>query len=182
MRLAWRSGQQEETDDDAGPIDGGDAMQRHATALFADRHAAHAAVEQLVQAGFPRDAISLVMTEDTHEREFGPLGGEKSGVRARRHAGVLGAITSGLVALACPSGTALRAAGPIVAALMRAGPATFAVSSALVSSGFGEPEARFVDEGVRAGSIVVGVHASGERMRLALQLLELSGGAAPQAA
>jgi hypothetical protein len=160
-------------------------MQRHATALFADRHAAHAAVEQLVQAGFPRDAISVVMTEDTHEREFGPLGTlgtEKSGVRSRRHAGVLGAITSGLVALACPGGIGLRAAGPMVAALMRAGPATFAVSSALVSSGFGEPQARFVDEGVRAGSIVVGVHAHGERMRLALQLLELSGGAAPQAA
>jgi hypothetical protein len=159
-------------------------MQRHATALFADRHAAHAAVEQLVQAGFPRDAISLVMTEDTHEREFGPLGWEKSGVgvRTSRHAGVLGAITSGLVALACPGGIPLRAAGPMVAALMRAGPATFAVSSALVSSGFGEPQARFVDEGMRAGSIVVGVHASGERMRLALQLLELSGGAAPQAA
>jgi hypothetical protein len=157
-------------------------MQRHATALFADRHAAHAAVEQLVQAGFPRDAISVVMTEDTHEREFGPLGSERSGVRPARHTGVLGAIVSSLVELAWPSGPALRAAGPLVAALLRASPATFAVSSALTSAGFAEPQARFVEEGVRAGSIAVGVHASSERMRLALQLLELSGGSASQAA
>jgi hypothetical protein len=157
-------------------------MQTHATALFADRHAAHAAVEQLVQAGFPRDAISVVMTEDTHEREFAPLGCERSGVRPARHSGVLGAIVSGLVALGGPGGLALRAAGPLVATLLRARPPTFAVSSALTSAGFAEPQARFVDEGVRAGLIAVGVHASADRVRLALQLLELSGGAALQAA
>jgi hypothetical protein len=162
-------------------------MQTHATALFADRHAAHAAVEQLVQAGFPRDAISVVMTEGTHEREFGALGCEPSSVgparrTGARQTGVLVAIVAGLVSLAGPGGLALRAAGPLVAALLRARPATFAVSSALTSAGFAEPQARFVDEGVRAGLIAVGVHASGERMRLALQLLELSGGAALQAA
>jgi hypothetical protein len=157
-------------------------MQTHATALFADRHAAHAAVEQLVQAGFPRDAISVVMTEDTHEREFGALGSERSGVRPARHSGVLGAIVSGLVALASPGGLALRGAGPLVAALLRVGTPTHALPAALTSAGLEEPAARFVDEGVRAGSIVVGVHASGDRVRLALQLLELSGGAALQAA
>ena len=162
-------------------------MPTHATALFADRHAAHAAVEQLVQAGFPRDAISVVMTQDTHEREFGPLGAERSGIRPARHAGVLGTIVSSVVALAWPEGLALRAAGPLLAALMRAGPATFAVSSAavwpaLAAAGLAEPEARFVDEGLRAGSIAVGVHATVDRIRLAFQLLELSGGSALQAA
>jgi hypothetical protein len=158
-------------------------MQTHATALFADRHAAHAAVEQLVQAGFPRDAISVVMTEDTHEREFGALGSELSGVRPARHGGVLGTIVSGLVALASPGGLALRGAGPLAATLLRArSTATHALSAALSSAGLAEHEARFVDEGVRAGSIVVGVHASGDRVRLAIQLLELSGGSALQAA
>jgi hypothetical protein len=157
-------------------------MPTHATALFADRHAAHAAVEQLVQAGFPRDAISVVMTQDTHEREFGPLGAERSGIRPARHAGVLGAIVSSLVALAWPEGLALRAAGPLLAALMRASPAALAVSSALTAAGLAEQEARFVDEGLRAGSIAVGVHATVDRVRLAFQLLELSGGSALQAA
>ena len=59
-------------------------MQTHATALFADRHSAHAAVEQLAQAGFPRDAIDLVMSEDTHEREFGSASPDRSGVRIAR--------------------------------------------------------------------------------------------------
>src|SRR5947209_7388092 len=118
-------------------------MQTNATALFADRHAAHAAVEQLVQAGFPRDTISVVMSEDTHEREFGPLESERSGVRPARHAGVLGAIASGLVALVWPGGLALRAAGPLAPPLARASADSFEVSTALVSSGFAEPQARF---------------------------------------
>lgn len=156
-------------------------MPTHATALFADRHAAHAAVEQLVQAGFPRDAISVVMSQETHEREFGAPPSERSGVRPARHAGVLGTIVAGLVALVAHDGPAIRAAGPLVAALTRAGGAAYALSAALVGAGLPELEARFVDEGVRGGSIVVGVHASGERTKLALQLLELSGGSAQAA-
>jgi hypothetical protein len=45
-----------------------------------------------------------------------------------------------------------------------------------------EPEAKAVREGLLNGSIVVGVHASSERVALARQLLELSGGEALQAA
>jgi len=157
-------------------------MQTHATALFADRHAAHAAVEQLVQAGFPRDDISIVMSADTHEREFGMLTPERSGVRHARHGGVLGAIVSGLVLLASPGGLPIRAAGPLVTTLLRTGTAAYALSAALTSVGLAEHEARFVDQGVRSGSIVVGVYTSANRSRLALQLLELSGGDPLQAA
>lgn len=154
-------------------------MAGHATALFADRHAAHAAVEQLVQAGFSRDSISVVMTEDTHEREFGVPASDRSGAHATH--GVLGMIVAGLAVLVRPEGVALRGAGPLVGAILRAGePGTLSV--ALVTAGLGEHEARFVDEGVRGGSIVVGVHAPSERVRLALQLLELTGGSALQAA
>src|ERR1700730_11835171 len=68
-------------------------MPTHATALFADRHTVHAAVEQLVQAGFPRDAISMGLSESTHEREFGGAASEQSGIRFTRNT-VLGAIVS----------------------------------------------------------------------------------------
>jgi hypothetical protein len=159
-------------------------MPIHATALFGDRHSAHAAVEQLVQAGFPRDAISVVMSETTHEREFGlstTQHTDGSGIRPARPAGVLATILAGLVVLACPCGLALRAAGPLVAALLREA-AQGAFSAALVAGGMADHQARFVDEGVRSGAIVVGVHASADRARLATQLLELSGGAALQAA
>jgi hypothetical protein len=152
----------------------------HATALFADRHTAHTAVEQLVQAGFPRDAISVVMTEDTHEREFGEGLSERSGVRSTRPMGVLGAIVAGLVSLTRSGGVILRAAGPLVPAMLLAGDG--ALLASLVSAGLGEPEAHFVHDGLRAGSIAVGVQAEPERTRLALQLLALSGGAALEAA
>lgn len=155
-------------------------MPMHATALFADRHTAHAAVEQLVQAGFPRDAISVVMTEDTHEREFGDTLSDRSGVRAARAAGVLGAIVAGLVLLTRSGGMILRAAGPLVPAMLLAGDG--ALVAALISAGLGEHEALFVHDGLCAGAIAVGVLADPVRMRLALQLLALSGGTALQAA
>jgi hypothetical protein len=156
-------------------------MPMHATALFADRHTAHTAVEQLVQAGFPRDAISVVMTEDTHEREFGEAHSERSGLRsAKRPNGVLGAIVAGLVSLTRSGGVMLRAAGPLVPAMLLAGEGALVPS--LVSAGLEEHEAHFVHDGLRAGSIAVGVQAEPERTRLALQLLALSGGAALQAA
>lgn len=155
-------------------------MTAHATALFADRHAAHMAVEQLVQAGFPRDAISVVMTEDTHEREFGgPPSSDRSGVRPRQ--GVLATIVAGLAVLARAEGLVLRAAGPLMAATLRVGEPC-ALSAALVAAGLAEHEARCFDEGVRGGSIALCVHAAGDRLGLARQLLELSGGAAPRAA
>jgi len=152
----------------------------HATALFADRHTAHSAVEQLVQAGFPRDVISVVMTEDTHEREFGEALSERSGVRPTRPNGVLGAIVAGLVSLTRSGGVIVRAAGPLVPAMLLADDG--ALLASLVGAGLEEHEASFVYDGLRAGWIAVGVQAEPEGTRLALQLLALSGGAALKAA
>jgi hypothetical protein len=152
----------------------------HATALFADRHTAHTAVEQLVQAGFPRDVISVVMTEDTHEREFGEALSERSGVRPNRPNGVLGAIVAGLVSLTRSGGVILRAAGPLVPAMLLADDG--ALLTSLLGAGLEEHEASFLHDGLRAGWIAVGVQAEPELTRLALQLLALSGGAALKAA
>jgi hypothetical protein len=155
-------------------------MQMHATALFADRHSAHAAVEQLAQAGFARDEVSIAMSEDTHEREFGTSPSTRSGIRpaAPSSGGVLNAIVAGLAVFSTPGGAALRVGGPLRRALLRAG----ALSVALFAVGMAEPEARAVRDGLLNGSIVVGVHASSDRVALAMQLLELSGGEALQAA
>jgi hypothetical protein len=157
-------------------------MMTHATALFADRHTTHAALEQLAQAGFSRDVISLVMSENTHQRDFGEARAKSprhSGVRRVRPGGVLGAIVNGLAHCATVDGGApLRAGGPLQRALIL--PSTLA--AVLVALGMGEVEARAVDARVRDGAIVVAVEASRERAELALQLLELSGGSALQAA
>jgi hypothetical protein len=153
-------------------------MPTHATALFAGSHAAHAAVEQLVQAGFPRDAISLVLSESTHEREFGSASSEQSGIRLIRN-GVLSAIASGLAVLPSLRGPALRAVGPLLGAFRRAleGEAPGALTAAFEADGLTECEARCLHEGVFGGSILVGVQATSDRVRLATQLLELAGGA-----
>jgi hypothetical protein len=149
-------------------------MPTNTSALFADRHSVHAAVEQLVQAGFPRDAISIVMSASTYEREFGGPPSDVSGIRPARPTGVLGAILSGLVMLPSQGGFACRAAGPLVGALRRPPGEPGALS---------DQEAHFVGEGMSAGLILIGVQADGDdRLRLASQLLELSGGAGLQAA
>jgi hypothetical protein len=147
-----------------------------ATALFPDRHSAHAAIEQLAQAGFARDEVSVAMSDDTHQREFrqsGPRSG--SGLR---YSGVLGAIVSSLAVFAGPGPSSLRVGGPLLGALMRAG----ALSLALATLGLAEPEARALREGLLDGNIVVGVHATRDRAGLAIQLLELAGGETVKAA
>jgi hypothetical protein len=153
-------------------------MPMHATALFADRHSAHAAIEQLAQAGFSRDAVSLAMSEDTHEREFGASAPMRSGVRLAPYSGVLGAIVGTLAVFATPGCTAHGGGGPLLGALLRAG----ALSVALFAVGMAEPEARAVHHGLVNGSIVVGVHTSSDRVGIAMQLLELAGGETVRAA
>ena len=61
--------------------------------------------------------------------------------------------------------------------MMRAGN----LSTALVALGLKEGEARAAEARIREGAIVVGVQAAVERLPLAMQLLELSGGATLQA-
>ncbi len=154
-------------------------MAMHATAIFADRHSAHAAIEQLAQAGFARDAISVAMSEATHEHQFGvSRSGGAPRPRTARYEGVLGAIVAVLATVATPGEPVLRVGGPLVAALLRAG----TLSIALLALGMAEPEAQAVRDGLREGGIVVGVRASGARVGLAKRLLELSGGMALRAA
>jgi hypothetical protein len=153
-------------------------MTQKATALFADRHTAHAAVEQLAQAGFARDSISIAMSEETHEREFGSPNPLRSGVRRVRQAGVLGALVSSLGTFATGREPPIRGGGPLMGALLRCG----TLIAALVGLGHDEHAARAVTSGLRNGAIVVAVHADADRSALAMQLLELAGGAALQAA
>lgn len=171
------------TDERARP-QGGAIMPTSATALFGDRHATRAAIEQLVQAGFPRNAISIIMSDSTHGREFGERSSaERGGARPAQATGVLGAIASGLIEVTEPGG-AIRAAGPVVAYLLRRPELLLraGLRAALGAAGLEENEVRFLQEGVQSGAIVVRVQTGRERMRLATQLLELSGGAALPAA
>jgi hypothetical protein len=154
-------------------------MPQHATALFADRHSTRAAVEQLAQAGFARDSISVAMSQATHDRQFGESG-RPSGVRTRSvwRDGLLGALVSSLTTVVSPGEGPLRVGGPLAPRIVLAG----ALSRALLALGLRESDARAVGAGLRDGYIVVGVQTEGDRANLAARLLELAGGVAPQAA
>lgn len=155
----------------------------HVTALFRERWTAHAAVEQLVQAGFSRDDISVLMSEQTHAREFAPASGvralfsESSPARATT-GGVLGAIVSSLVAL-LPGATLLAAgplaAGPLVAPNVEGALAPAVIVEVLVRAGIPEPDAELASRRLHGGAILVGVRANG-RAALARQVLALAGG------
>jgi hypothetical protein len=160
-------------------------MPTQVTALFADRLSAHAALEQLVQAGFTRDAISIAISEGTYAREFGGAPAARWGRRPIRLSGILGGIASAMVKLPpAAGGFVLYAVGPLTTGIRRvlAGHGVRALETALEAVGLARNEARFVGGGLRCGFIAVCVIANENRARLATQLLELSGGESLQAA
>ena len=152
------------------------------TALFKGRATAKHAVEELVARGWSRDDISLLMSEATRGREFGFALTSKAPEIAALGGiigGLIGAVAAGLVAtgaIAIP-GLALVAAGPIVAILagLGAGVAAGGVTGALIGKSIPEPEARFYDEQLRHGGILVGVYTDDDRASQSRRVLEAAG-------
>jgi hypothetical protein len=154
------------------------------TALFEHRAAAETAVDRLIDAGFSREDISVLMSDATRGREFAIQAESKAPEGAATGAavgGVLGAIAAGLVAIgviAVP-GIGLVAAGPILAALAGAGAggAAGGLIGALVGAGIPEHEAKFFSERLEQGGILVGVYTHNDRVGVAREVLSASGGA-----
>ncbi|HYP28328.1 MAG TPA: hypothetical protein VE262_16555 [Blastocatellia bacterium] len=152
------------------------------TGLFKSRSSADRAVEDLVHYGFTRDDISLLMSDATRGREFGMQMATKAPEGAATGAtigGVLGAVAAGLVALgilAVP-GLNLVAAGPIVATLagLGAGAATGGLTGALIGLGLPEHEAKFYNEEISRGGILVGVYTHNDRADHARKILDAAG-------
>jgi hypothetical protein len=153
------------------------------TALFESRAVAETAVDRLIDAGFARDDISVLMSDATRGREFvvaaeskAPEGAATGGALG----GVLGAIAAGLIAvgvIAAP-GIGLVAAGPIIAALAGAGAggAAGGLIGALVGAGIPEHEAKFFSERLTEGGILVGVYTHDDRVAAAKEVIVASGG------
>jgi hypothetical protein len=150
--------------------------------LFRSRASAERAVEDLIHYGFSRDDISLLMSDATRGREFGMQMATKAPEGAATGAtigGVLGAIAAGLVALGIVAvpGLGLVAAGPIVATLagLGAGAAAGGLTGALIGMGIPEHEARFFNEEIERGGILVGVYTHDDRADHARKLLDSAG-------
>lgn len=152
------------------------------TGLFKTRSTAERAVENLVEFGFSRDDISLLMSDATRGREFALTMATKAPegtVTGATIGGVLGAVAAGLVVLGfiVVPGLALVGAGPVVAVLagLGAGAAAGGVTGALIGLGLPEHEAKFYSEAIEKGGILVGVYTHDDRSAQARKILEAAG-------
>lgn len=152
-------------------------MARTVTALFDDMTTAQRALQDLIDAGFSRDNISLVANDASGTYRTSVDGSED--VRGDEGAG-FGAIVGGLVGLGAmliPGIGPVVAAGPLVAALTgagvgaAAGAITGGVTASLVNFGFTEETAGYYAEGVRRGGTLLVVHTDEGRVAQAESIL-----------
>ena len=145
---------------------------------------ADAVVTRLQAMGFFASDISVLFPDKQGTRDFAhekntkaPEGATTGGVAGLGIGGALG-LLAGIGALAIPGAGPFIAAGPIMAALSGAavGGATGGIIGALVGLGIPEYEAKQYEGKVRAGNILISVHAEDAESRSrAKRVLEEAG-------
>lgn len=143
-------------------------------------------IEELVDAGFSRDDISMVASDSNEEyRRYLDEGGEDvaggedvtggavTGAGIGAVLGGLGGLLVGLGALAIPGIGPVLAAGPLVSALAGAGigAAAGGIVGALVDLGVPEEEAGYFSEGIRRGGTLVTVRTTEDRASQAADIM-----------
>jgi hypothetical protein len=163
-------------------------MTRTIIALFDDIRQAEKAVQELVQAGFSSEDVSILANDVKNESLAAdePVEDESAADGAGIGAGIgavvggLGGLLVGLGALALPGIGPVIAAGPLAAALTGlAGAGAGAVAGgvaggllgALVEMGVPEENAHYYAEGVRRGSTLVILRAPDDRTNQAVEIL-----------
>lgn len=152
--------------------------------IFDSDITADRAVASLLDEGFLKDEISMIMSDKTRDKLFSSTDDEanrvaKGGLVGAALGGAMGALIAGLTGVgAIVSGGTLLAVGPIVAALYGAGAggAVGGLSGALISAGFAADEASRYEDEIKQGKAVVIVHAADEkRAAIARSALSTSG-------
>lgn len=160
------------------------------SASFDNRSRAEAACDTLVDNGFRREDISLIMTDKTRDAVF--VKKEDTGDKAAK-GGFTGAVSGGILfgligslaavgSIVVP-GAGLLASGPIVAALTGGsiGAASGGILGALLAAGFADDEAKIYEEDLKRGRAVIVVHAEDAMASRARSILR-DAGAVTQAA
>lgn len=155
-------------------------MSKTIVALYNNFDHAREAVEDLVEAGFSRNDISIVANNSTGEYVEGTTvttaeDDVTSGEGARFGAVVGGLI--GLGALLIPGIGPVIAAGPLAALLgagvgAAAGAATGGITAGLIKTGIPEEEANYYAEGIRGGGALVTVSVQDAQVERAESILE----------
>jgi hypothetical protein len=140
--------------------------------VFDSEKEANAAVSTLLDSGFKKEDLSLIVSDHVKHTVFAsPTDDEGSrttqgGATGALIGGALGALVAGLtlVGVVVVPGAGLLVAGPLVAVLTGAGAGAAAggLSGALISAGFAADEAKRYEEEVRHGKAVIVVHTTKE--------------------
>jgi len=142
-------------------------MSKTITAVFDTRFASEAALRKLDQAGFTKDQVTMLITEETRGKHFGIDEGSKSDQAAGVGAaigGLAGALYLGLASagtLLIP-GLNLIVSGALVGALAGLGVGGVAggLIGSLVGLGIPEHEAKLYEDAIRKGAILIAVNAA----------------------
>ena len=155
-------------------------MDHTVVGLFDTFSQAQTAVQQLVDAGFQRDHISLVANDASGQYANYNASGDKvknaagAGAVGGTAVGGLAGLLVGLGALTIPGIGPVLAAGPLlgVAALgAGVGAATGSLLNGMVAAGIPKEEAQYYAEGVRRGGTLVTVVATDATAQQASQIL-----------
>lgn len=145
--------------------------------VFDSKTEANAAVSKLLDTGFKKEDLSLIVSDNARHAIFSsPTDDQASrttdgGVAGALIGGALGELIAGLtvVGVVVVPGSGLLAVGPLVAAISGAGAGAIAggVSGALISAGFAVDEAKRYEEEIRHGKAVIVVHTTDEMAQAA---------------
>jgi len=140
--------------------------------VFDSRAEADAAIAKLLDTGFNKGNMSLIVADNVRHTIFAsPTDDEstratKGGAAGALFGGALGALIASLtlVGVIVVPGSGLLVAGPLVVALSGAGAGALAggVSGALISAGFAVDEAKRYENEIRHGKAVIVVHTTTE--------------------
>lgn len=151
----------------------------HVTAIFKTRQAAEEALKRLEAIGIRSEKVSMLVNDETRGHAFNIEKGTKSDTGFTTGAtvgGLAGAIVAGLMsagAIAIP-GLNLVVSGYLISALagLGAGAATGGLIGALVGMGFEENEAKFYEEELKDGNILLAVETeSSEQSKQVREIL-----------
>ena len=152
--------------------------------IYPTYSAVEGAVQNLKDAGFRSEDISVLFPENVGNKDFAhtkatkaPEGAATGGGTGLVVGGVLGWL-AGIGSLAIPGIGPLIAAGPIVAALAGAGAigAVGGIAGGLIGLGLPEYEAKRYEGRIKAGGILLSVHAdNSDWTRRAKEILERTG-------
>jgi hypothetical protein len=140
------------------------------TGMFTDRDSADRAYQDLLDRGYNKNDINVIMSDETRKREFvhddrhtelGNKAAEGAGTGSAI-GGTVGAIAAAIAAVGTSlliPGLGLVVAGPIAAALAGAGAGglTGGIIGALVGSGIPKERAEVYETGIKSGHIVMAV-------------------------